>query len=47
MHLDVKVDVDGVTQAQIESIAEEADQGCPVSNLLRDGLTIEIEAKLA
>mgnify|MGYP006283990827 CR=1 FL=1 len=47
MLLDVQVDVEGLSQAQIESIAEEADQGCPVSNLLREGLTIKVEAKLA
>jgi osmotically inducible protein OsmC len=47
MLLDVEVDVEGLNQAQIESIAEEADQGCPVSNLLREGLTIKVEAKLA
>jgi len=46
MLLDVAVEVDGLTQSEIESIAEEADQGCPVSNLLREGLTIELEATL-
>jgi lipoyl-dependent peroxiredoxin len=46
MILNVSVDVDGLTQAELASIAEEADQGCPVSNLLREGLTIELEATL-
>jgi organic hydroperoxide reductase OsmC/OhrA len=27
-------------------VAEEADQGCPVSNLLRPCLTIELETEL-
>jgi osmotically inducible protein OsmC len=27
-------------------VAREADQGCPVSNLLRQGLTIELETEL-
>lgn len=47
MHLTSEVKVDGVTQEELESIKEEADQGCPVSNLLRHGLAIEIEATLA
>jgi osmotically inducible protein OsmC len=29
-----------------KEVAKEADQGCPVSNLLRPGLTIQIEAEL-
>jgi len=29
-----------------ERLAHEADEGCPVSNLLRPGLEIEIEAQL-
>jgi osmotically inducible protein OsmC len=38
--------VPGVDQAIFEQIAEEADAGCPVSNLLREGLKIELEATL-
>lgn len=36
-------DIDGQT---FREIAEEADGGCPVSNLLRSGLTIELDAAL-
>jgi osmotically inducible protein OsmC len=46
MILESKVDIAGLNQAELASIAEEADQGCPVSNLLREGLTIELEATL-
>jgi osmotically inducible protein OsmC len=46
MILKVRGRVPGIDQAQFEQIAEEADAGCPVSNLLREGLEIELEATL-
>lgn len=46
MHLKVRGRVPGIDQALFEQIAEEADAGCPVSNLLREGLEIELEAAL-
>ena len=46
MLLKVHGRVPGVDQAIFEQIAEEADAGCPVSNLLREGLEIELEATL-
>ena len=46
MLLDVKVRVPGVNQEQFDAIIKEADQGCPVSNLLRNGLAIELKASL-
>jgi osmotically inducible protein OsmC len=47
MHLQVRGRVPDLNQALFEQIAEEADGACPVSNLLRPGLEIEIEAILA
>jgi osmotically inducible protein OsmC len=46
MHLEVEGWVPGLSQIQFQQIAGEADQGCPVSNLLRSGLKIELEASL-
>ena len=45
--LDVEGDVDDIDEATFRRMAEEADKACPVSNLLRPGLEIEIEARLA
>jgi osmotically inducible protein OsmC len=47
MHLVVLGQVPGIDAATFKQIAEEADKGCPVSNLLRSGLAIEIDAALA
>jgi osmotically inducible protein OsmC len=38
--------VPGLDEATFRQIAEEADKGCPVSNLLRPGLKIEREVAL-
>lgn len=46
MHLDVRGTVPDLDQETFASIAEEADKACPVSNLLRNGLDIELEATL-
>ena len=46
MHLDVRGKVPGIDEATFVRIAEEADKGCPVSNLLRPGLEIERDARL-
>ena len=46
MHLQVRGKVPGLDNATFVEIAHEADQGCPVSNLLRSGLTIELDAAL-
>lgn len=46
MELHVRGDVDGIDQKTFEKVAKDADQGCPVSNLLRCGLEIEIYAEL-
>jgi osmotically inducible protein OsmC len=44
MHLKVNGSVPGLTETEFKEIAQEADHGCPVSNLLRHGLKIELEA---
>jgi osmotically inducible protein OsmC len=41
MRLHVRGRVPGLDQDEFEQIAARADKGCPVSNLLRSGLTIE------
>ena len=47
MHLKVRGEVPGLDNETFVEIAHEADKGCPVSNLLRHGLKIEIDAALA
>jgi len=46
MHLDVQGEVPDIDDATFKQVAEEADMGCPVSNLLRCGLEIEKQVKL-
>ena len=46
MVLDVKADVPGLEKEMFDQIIREADKGCPVSNLLRSGLEIELKAHL-
>ena len=46
MLLNVRGRVPDIDQATFEQIAHEADGECPVSNLLREGLDIELKAKL-
>ncbi len=47
MHLETTGRVPGLDEAQFKQMAEEAEKACPVSNLLRSGLTISLDAKLA
>ena len=47
MQLKVRGTVPGLDNATFVEIAHEADKGCPVSNLLRNGLTIKLDAALA
>lgn len=47
MALKVRGQVPDIDEAAFKEIAEEADKSCPVSNLLRSGLTIELDAALA
>ena len=46
MMLNVRGEVEDIDQDTFQENAEKADQGCPVSNLLRPGLAIEIKAEL-
>jgi osmotically inducible protein OsmC len=47
MHLKVRGEVPGLDNETFVEIAHEADGGCPVSNLLRHGLEIKLDAALA
>jgi osmotically inducible protein OsmC len=46
MHLNVRGQVPDINFETFEAIGHKADKGCPVSNLLRPGLEIEINFKL-
>lgn len=46
MHLHVRGRVDDIDEATFKNVAREADKGCPVSNLLRHGLNIELDVEL-
>ena len=46
MQLHVRAEVPGIGEMAFQKLVEEADQHCPVSNLLRNGLKIEIDAVL-
>jgi osmotically inducible protein OsmC len=46
MHLQVRGKVPGIDEGTLRQIAHEADQGCPVSNLLRGGAKIELDIAL-
>ncbi|HSJ52134.1 MAG TPA: OsmC family protein [Anaerolineae bacterium] len=46
MKLTVRGQVPGMDEATFRQMAHEGDQNCPVSNLLRSGLEISVEAQL-
>ncbi len=46
MRLETRGQVDDLDEATFQGIAREANDACPVSNLLRNGLEIELDAKL-
>ncbi len=46
MHLETRGRVPGIDNATFKRFAEEAEMKCPVSNLLRQGLTITLDAAL-
>jgi osmotically inducible protein OsmC len=46
MRLHVRCEVPEIDEATFERLVMEADESCPVSNLLRNGLTIEITTAL-
>lgn len=47
MQLEVRGQVPDIDEATFKETAKEADEECPVSNLLRSGLEIELSASLA
>ena len=47
MALDVRGKVPGITQEQFSELAQKAEQGCPVSNALRNNVQISVNAQLA
>ncbi len=42
----VRGEVPGLSEEEFESAAQEADQGCPVSNALRGNVEIRVQARL-
>lgn len=46
MQLHVRAEVPGMDEATFRTMIQEADEACPVSNLLRNGLEIQIDATL-
>ena len=46
MELSVEGEVPGIEAEAFQTIAAEAEQGCPVSTVLRPGLEIELKAEL-
>jgi len=46
MHLETEGQVPGMTEAAFKEYAIEAEKKCPVSNLLRPGLSISLDASL-
>ena len=46
VHLQVRGSADGLDQAEFQRLAEQAEQGCPVSGALRGNLDITVEATL-
>jgi osmotically inducible protein OsmC len=46
MRLHVRCEVPDIDEDRFEEIVQEADENCPVSNLLRNGLPIEITTAL-
>jgi osmotically inducible protein OsmC len=47
MRLSVRGEVDGIDEDAFRGAAEEAQEGCPVSNALADSIEITLEATLA
>lgn len=47
MHLETEGKVPGLSESEFQELAVEAEKICPVSNLLRFGLLISLDARLA
>ncbi len=46
MQLHIRAEVPGIDENTFQKMIREADEGCPVSKLLRNGLDIQIDATL-
>jgi len=46
MRLETRGQVPGIDETTLRQVAQEAERACPVSNLLRSGLEIELDATL-
>lgn len=46
MNITVKGQVSGLQQADFEAAARKAEQGCPVSNAIRNNVDIQVQAQL-
>jgi osmotically inducible protein OsmC len=46
MKLEVRGQVPGIDQATVAAAAEGARQGCPVSNVFKSNIEMELEARL-
>ncbi len=46
MDLDVRGKVPGLDQSSFEKVAQQAEQGCPISNALRNNVQIRVKASL-
>ncbi len=46
MWLHARAQIPGIDNDTFQKLAREADKGCPVSNLLRNGLNIDLKADL-
>jgi organic hydroperoxide reductase OsmC/OhrA len=46
MRLHVRCEIPDIDEARFNELVMEADRNCPVSNLLRDGVIIEITSAL-
>ena len=46
MRVHTRADIPGIDAGTFQKLAKDADRGCPVSNLLRNGLKIDLQADL-
>jgi len=46
-HLETRGKVSGLSAEDFKRLADEAEKKCPISNLLRPGLTISLDAALS
>lgn len=46
MRLETRGQVPGIDETTLRQVAQEAERGCPVSNALRGGVEIEVDASL-